>query len=163
MESTKFSLFYHSPTESSYEEDTFKVLFTLNNEEEILAANKALLDKEAELLSGNFYLMKNDIKPIWNNDIHINGGTIGWKIDKVDSIKSWQNLFILFLSNSLDSLNEKYNITGISINPKKNCNILKIWFGSDIPDEAIDNLELPKECIFSHKIKLYKRFASFYE
>lgn len=153
------TMWYHSPTDMNFEEDSFKKLWETTSINDFLPMFKALIDKESELLYGLFYFMKNDIKPIWNNKEHINGGSISWKINKSDSIKCWKNLLTLYMSNSFSELDNKYNITGISINPKKNCNILKIWFSKDIPDDEINNLILPDECIFKEKFKLYRRFA----
>lgn len=157
----KYTLWFHSPNEESFDANTFKKVCDIMTSDDFLALNYALLKKDDLLLNGLFYFMKNDIQPVWNNDEHINGGSISWKIDKFDAIKCWINILNLFVSGKFDSM-EQYGITGISINPKKNCNILKIWFNGDIPDENLAKLELPEECIFRENFKIFKRFKTFF-
>jgi hypothetical protein len=156
----KYTLWFHSPNETNFESDSFKKVCEITNLNEFNAINKSLLDIDISLTNDLYYLMKDDIMPIWHNDNHINGGCISWKINSSDSIKCWKNLLFLFMSGELKEL-EKYGITGISINPKKYCNILKIWFKNVIPKDDLRTLPLSKHCIFQEKIKIFKIFKTF--
>lgn len=159
---SKYTLWFHSPSDTNFEIDSFKKVYEVSDLNEFNAINSALLDNDASLTGDLYYLMKDDIMPIWHNDKHINGGCISWKINSSDSIKCWKNLLFLFVSGEFSKL-EKYGITGISINPKKNCNILKIWFSNVIPQEELRTLPLPDNCIFQEKFKIFKIFKSFLE
>ena len=157
----KYNLWFHS-NNTNYGEETFENIVTVKNIYEFSALHKQMMDKTQFLLKSELYFMKNDIKPIWSNDNHINGGTLSWKIDKNDAVSYWENLIFLYLTNGFSDL-EKYNITGISINPRKGCNILKIWFNKIIPDEELNNIELPDMCKFKEKPKMFKTFKKFLE
>jgi hypothetical protein len=156
----KYTLWYHSPSDTNFELSSFKKVCEVTSLDTFNAINRALLDNDTSLTNDLYYLMKDDIMPVWHNDEHINGGCISWKIDSADSIKCWKNLLFLFVSGEFNDL-EQYGITGISINPKKGCNILKIWFRDVIPKDALRDLKLPEECIFQEKFKIFKIFKSF--
>jgi hypothetical protein len=158
----KYTLWYHSPSDTNFELNSFKKVCEITSINNFTAINSALLDIDSSLTGDLYYLMKDDIMPIWHNEEHINGGCISWKINSSDSIKCWTNLLFLFVTNEFSEL-EKYGITGISINPKKNCNILKIWFKSVIPKDILRDLPLPSNCIFKEKFKIFKIFKSFLE
>ena len=157
-----YTLWYHNPNDTNFGEESFKKVYNIKNRYQLLGMHKSLSSTTNNklLLNGAFYLMKDDILPIWSSETHIKGGCISWKIDRTQSIKCWENLLLLFVSNKFNNL-EKYNITGISINPKKNCNILKIWFKNVIPHHVLSNLPIPKECYFRDKFKMFKIFETF--
>lgn len=155
------TLWYHSSCDTNFDVSSFKKVYKLENLTDVFDVQYSLIKREKYLLNELFYLMKDDIKPVWFNDEHVDGGCISWKITKHMATKSWENLLMLFVSNALNDLDAKYGITGISINPKKNCNILKIWFSKVIPPHELNSLKLPKECIFAEKFKIFKTFKSF--
>lgn len=159
---SKYTLWYHSPSDTNFELSSFKKVCEITSLTEFAAINRALLDNDSSLTGDLYYLMKDDIMPVWHNDEHINGGCISWKINSADSVKCWTNLLFLFVAGEFAEL-EKYGITGISINPKKHCNILKIWFRDVIPKDALRELPLPRECIFKEQFKIFKIFKSFLE
>lgn len=155
----KYTLWYHNPNENLFTESTFTKVLDINKPEELFAMHKLLILNQKILLNGLFYIMKDNIKPVWNNKHHINGGSLSWKIDRHLSVKYWENLVALFISGNFNHL-EKYKVTGISINPKKNCNILKIWFGRTIPKSELSKLKLPKNCAFKEQFKIFKIFKN---
>lgn len=156
----RYTLWFHSPCDTNFELDSFKKVCEITSLDTFNAINRALLDNDSSLTNDLYYLMKDDVMPVWHNKEHIDGGCISWKIDSADSIKCWKNLLFLFVSGEFSEL-EQYGITGISINPKKGCNILKIWFRDVIPKDALRELPLPAECIFQEKFKIFKIFRSF--
>ena len=52
------------------------------------------------ILKGQFFLMKNDILPIWENKENIDGGCWSYKINKNESFISWLYLS-MFLSGEI--------------------------------------------------------------
>ena len=76
-----------------------------------------------------FFLMKNDVKPIWEDETNRNGGCWSFKIDEINSSELWEELSILLVSEELLNDNNTENeIVGLSICLKKNnfC-VIKIW------------------------------------
>tara|TARA_Y100000741_G_scaffold56975_1_gene39553 strand:+ start:3389 stop:3958 length:570 start_codon:yes stop_codon:yes gene_type:complete len=73
-----------------------------------------------------FFIMKNDIKPIYEDINNIKGGFYSLKIHQDNVFYIWKNLSIDLVTCNLEE--NKYNIiNGLSIIKKKNFFIIKIW------------------------------------
>jgi len=80
------------------------------------------------LLKGQFFLMKENVEPIWENKDNIDGGCWSYKINKNDSYISWIYLSMNICGEILTRDHSNMNsINGISFSPKKNFCIIKIW------------------------------------
>ena len=94
--------------------------------------------------------MRDDVLPIWEEKINKDGGYISWRAEKKDSYQYWLDLIGYFITNNLmqDDL-----INGISISPKKNFNIIKLWFKEPI---EIKDYTLPDTFKMNHLEKIFK-------
>ena len=75
-----------------------------------------------------FFLMKNDIFPKWEDINNIDGGTWSYRVTKKESDEVW-NIFsssVIGMSITKNEDDMKF-INGISISPKINNCIIKIW------------------------------------
>ena len=73
----------------------------------------------------HFFIMKNDIMPIWEDLTNINGGCWSFKIDESMADELWEDLSVLLVTNELI---EGCEAVGLSISVKKNNNcVIKIW------------------------------------
>lgn len=126
---SNFCLWYHNPNEHGWELEDYTKLIKFNTVEEYWYYLGFLDDKI--ICYSMLFLMKNDIKPIWEDESNINGGYISIKLTRDKTIEQWKKLCDNFVSgNYTDEIN------GISITTKKNFNIIKIWFPNII--EASD-------------------------
>ena len=77
------------------------------------------------ITSRHFFLMKNDIKPVWEDPINMKGGCWSFKIVDSMAAELWEDLSVLIVSNELVQNTEAL---GLSITLKKNntC-VVKIW------------------------------------
>ena len=90
--------------------------------------------------------MKDGIMPQWEDSSNKNGGCFSFKVNKPESSIYWFKMVSLVLSNTLGKEQEvNDNITGVSISPKRNYCILRIWLGSN-NFNIIDhyNLQIPQ-------------------
>lgn len=76
----------------------------------------------------HFFIMRNNIKPIWEDEPNRNGGTCKFKFTD-NYLDAWEELSLYVLN---EDIIEKCNtINGISFNPKNNIKnphvIIKIW------------------------------------
>lgn len=129
MTETKFNnswkLWYHH----------LKEIWTINGYKKIYEINNSndfwKLYHNWDLLGGitikQFFLMKNDIKPIWEDENNKNGGCWSFKINNFDVEELWEELSILLVTEELLEENNDI-IVGLSICLKKNnfC-VIKIW------------------------------------
>ena len=87
-------------------------------------------DKIGGIVCKQFFLMKNNVKPIWEDENNKNGGCWSFKISENNVIELWEELSVLLVTEEL--LSNKNNIdnelVGLSICLKKNnfC-VVKIW------------------------------------
>jgi len=77
--------------------------------------------------SYNFYLMKENITPIWEDLKNKNGGICSFKIEISNFQQLWEDVGIYTLSKNLVDIEHANEITGISISHKNNWMVIKIW------------------------------------
>jgi hypothetical protein len=74
------------------------------------------------------FFMKDSILPLWETEDNIYGGCFSYKISNNNIVDIFKILLYKIVGNTLiDDENINLNINGISISPKKNFCIIKIW------------------------------------
>ena len=73
----------------------------------------------------HFFLMKDGINPTWEDISNRNGGICSIRIELNDSPEIWNDLGINMVCEILND--DPNDINGISISPKNNWAIIKIW------------------------------------
>jgi hypothetical protein len=110
------------------------------------------------VLNCMLFLMKGNIKPLWEDEHNINGGCFSYKVSNKTVFNTWKTLCYCIIGNTI-STNMEFckTITGITISPKKNFCIVKIWINTDkYKDPEIINANVPglvtNGCLFKkHK------------
>ena len=78
--------------------------------------------------NGMFFLMREGVNPLWEDDHNVNGGCWSFKIFKKNIYDSWIDVSINLLNETLTKdLENSETLTGISLSPKKAFCIVKIW------------------------------------
>jgi hypothetical protein len=74
------------------------------------------------------FVMRKGITPLWEDPKNRKGGCFSYKITNKNVYECWKNLTYNLVGESLSS-NKKLQlqINGITISPKKNFCILKVW------------------------------------
>ena len=81
--------------------------------------------------------MKEDIKPMWEDEKNKLGGCFSYKVSNKHIEKTWCNLSYCLVGDDLcEDAKVKNLINGITISPKKNFCIVKIWFSDCINQNA---------------------------
>ena len=124
--SNNWNLWFHSPFENDWSINSYKQIFSFYTLEDCIKIVENINHEIYEKYM--IFFMKNDIKPIWEDENNKFGGCFSYKILSCE-IYEYSKIFIyLIIGNTLlenkDVLN---NITGISISPKKSFCIIKIW------------------------------------
>ena len=74
------------------------------------------------------FFMKDSILPLWETQDNIDGGCFSYKISNNNIVAIFKILLYKIVGNTLiDDENINNNINGLSISPKKNFCIIKIW------------------------------------
>jgi hypothetical protein len=145
--SEKWVLWAHLPHDTDWSIDSYISIMTVTYVEEIQALMHTLPD--SLLSTCMFFCMKENVKPVWEDPANKNGGCFSYKITQ--SIGDcWRNVSYSMVGKTLSK--EKgiqEAITGISISPKKNFCILKVWLSSCAYQDASKITYLkPNGCIF---------------
>ena len=83
-------------------------------------------DKLGSINSKHFFIMKNNITPMWEDDENKNGGCWSFKIQEKEASKLWEELSLYLVSETISKIDD--DIQGLSICLKKNNHsIIKIW------------------------------------
>ena len=94
------------------------------------------------------FVMKENIKPMWEDPENINGGGFSFKVHNKHVEFVWKKLLVMLVGNSLS----KESINGISISPKKSFCIIKIWMKDckNINPNILANIEYmdSSNCLF---------------
>jgi hypothetical protein len=99
------------------------------------------------------FVMRSGITPMWEDPKNRNGGCFSYKVSNKHIQLVWRYLFYSLCGETLCK-ETKYNqfINGITVSPKRNFCIIKIWVNNCLtqnPDIIIDIPNLPKEeCLF---------------
>ena len=127
--SDKWCLWGHLPHNTDWSINSYTKIITFDTIEEQIALFEimpAILIKNCML-----FLMKDGIYPTWEDPKNKQGGCFSYKIANKNVVDSWKNLSYSLIGNTLsDDQDFMNNITGITISPKKNFCIVKIWLTS---------------------------------
>lgn len=121
--SNNWTLWFHNIDNYNYTLESYKNIYNFNSIEEFIL----LYRKINNFSAGMFFLMKNNITPQWENKDNKNGGYLSFKIYKKNINNIWFKFCSLIITNSL-LINHNDDINGISLSPKINNCIIKIWF-----------------------------------
>jgi hypothetical protein len=134
-----YNLYYHLPNDNNWDISSYKIIKSFSTIEELVSLNENLPKNIIKYCM--LFAMKDGIAPMWEDPRNKNGGCFSYKVYNKYVVEIWKQMVYAFCGESLmvNKENMKY-ITGITISPKKNFCILKIW---------IENIKLqnPEEVI----------------
>jgi hypothetical protein len=74
------------------------------------------------------FMMKEGIKPTWEDPKNRNGGCFSYKVSNKYVYKVWKDLTYVVVGGTISKQQPFVNcVTGITISPKKSFCIIKIW------------------------------------
>jgi hypothetical protein len=153
---TSWCLWVHLPHDTDWSLKSYKLIYTFNSIEETIS----LINNLPEKLIKNcmLFIMRKNIFPIWEDDKNKEGGCFSFKVINKFVKNTWEKLTYLLVGENI--LIENMNnllINGITISPKKNFCIIKIWLNTCEYDNPIclnKELDIESEtCIFKKHIE----------
>lgn len=151
-------LWAHLPHDTNWLLESYKKISSINYVEECIELYKNIPDEI--ILKCMLFIMREGINPLWEDENNIKGGCFSYKVLDIDIVNTWKKLNYMTLGETLtkDENLSKY-INGISISPKKNFSIIKVWLKTseyESPD-IINDIEpyiISNCCMFKkHEIK----------
>jgi len=128
---SKWTLWFHSVTNKKWDNDSYiKVIEIKTLLDYKLLENVCRMN---HLQNGMFFLMRGNIFPTWEDPKNRMGGCVSFKYDK-NILKEFLRIILLCITRNLSTDGNINEINGISISPKKEFNITKIWLKDDSKD-----------------------------
>lgn len=122
----KWNLWAHLPQDPDWTLASYKNIYQFKTIEETIGITEMLphdLVKNCML-----FIMKDGITPMWEDSKNRNGGCFSYKVSNKNVFETWRDLTYILIGESLSSNAMFVNsISGITISPKKNFCIVKIW------------------------------------
>ena len=124
--SAKWTLWAHLPHNTDWELKSYIPISTLTTVEETIAITESLPSQLVE--NCMLFMMKQGVNPIWEDPKNRDGGCFSYKVLNKNVAKSWSELTYRIVGGSISNGSAFVNsVTGITISPKKNFCIIKIW------------------------------------
>jgi hypothetical protein len=123
---TKWTFWAHLPHDTDWSINSYKKITNISSVEELIVIMEMLPDKLIK--NCMLFLMREGIQPTWEDPQNCNGGCFSYKVPNKDIPKCFEELCFLCAGNTT-SLNSGFMdcITGVTLSPKKNFCILKLW------------------------------------
>jgi len=148
----KWNVYYHLPDNNAWDLASYTVLMDkVSSVESVIALSKEIHDNV--IRNCMLFVMRDGISPMWEDKKNRDGGCFSYKVSNKFVPEVWNNLFYCLTGESLciNSQHNKY-VNGITISPKKNFCIIKIWLADTSiqdPNSVINISNLSKQgCLF---------------
>ena len=122
----KWNLSAHLPHDTDWTSKSYKHIFKFTTIEEAIAITETL--PEALVKNCMLFIMRDGILPTWEDPKNRNGGCFSYKVSNKNVVDVWKDLTYVLVGASISNLIPFVtSVTGITISPKKNFCIIKIW------------------------------------
>jgi hypothetical protein len=122
----KWILYAHLPHDTNWKVDSYKTILSFDKVEQAIG----LFETIPEIMLNNcmLFLMRNDIKPVWEDDENRKGCCLSFKVSNREVKTVWKKLCYAVIGRQI-STNETFtdNVNGVTISPKRSFCIVKIW------------------------------------
>ena len=146
-------LWGHLPHDSDWSLKSYKIMAKFALIEDAVAITEIL--PEALIKNCMLFVMREGITPMWEDVKNRNGGSFSYKVSNKCIVDVWRDLTFVLVGESISNSQPFANsVTGITISPKKNFCIIKIWLNTcklQDPGMIIDVPDLPRDgCLFKN-------------
>jgi hypothetical protein len=124
-----WTLWVHLPHDTDWSIKSYKEIMSFKTVEEAIALTERLPGQMVK--NCMLFVMRKGIKPTWEDERNRNGGCFSYKISNKYVSTVWKKLTYTLVGETLS--NDKKHIrkiNGITISPKKNFCVIKIWLSS---------------------------------
>ena len=126
----KWDLYYHLPHDKNWDLSSYKIIMKdIDTLEKAISLNDSI--PESIVKYSMLFIMRKGITPQWEDSQNRNGGAFSFKVINKQVYEVWKVMFAALSGESLfieSEINKCVN--GITVSPKKNFCILKIWLNT---------------------------------
>tara|TARA_B100000768_G_C11279419_1_gene377693 strand:- start:2580 stop:3122 length:543 start_codon:yes stop_codon:yes gene_type:complete len=125
----KWTLWAHLPHDTKWTLSSYKKITTFSRVEEVIAVYEFLPEKMIK--NCMLFLMREGIEPRWEDKKNRAGGCFSYKVPNKNTTTTWKNASYALVGETMTKCFElSTTINGITISPKKNFCIIKIWMST---------------------------------
>jgi hypothetical protein len=127
--STGWTLWCHLPHDTDWSLKSYIKIYDFDTVEQAVSVTEMLPPKL--VINCMLFLMRDGITPIWEDARNRNGGCFSYKVSNKDVPDCWRQLSYVLVGNSISPNKTLLPVVnGITISPKKNFCIVKIWLAN---------------------------------
>lgn len=147
-----WTVWAHLPHDTDWSIKSYKKIQNVNSVQEVISLTETLPHKM--IRNCMLFIMRDGIKPTWEDERNKRGGSFSYKVSNKIVPQTWKNLTYSLVGESLtDNSQVCKTINGITISPKKNFCVIKIWMADcNHQDPSIINPVPPgighERCLF---------------
>ena len=150
---TSWTYWFHKYNDDKWDLRSYTKLFKFKSIEEFSGIQYIL--KPLHIQNGMFFLMRDDIEPMWESEDNIDGGCFSFKVYKQEIPETWKILSTKLVNESILKNKDNHRlINGLSISPKKTYSIIKLWLKGDSIKDIKELNEIP---ILKDSTPIYKK------
>ena len=122
-------LWAHLPHDTDWSLKSYMKIYEFDTVEQAITITETL--PPVLVTNCMLFLMRKGINPIWEDERNRNGGCFSYKIPNKDVPDAWKQLSYSLVGETMSD-NKKLlpHINGITISPKKNFCIIKVWLAN---------------------------------
>jgi hypothetical protein len=150
-----WTLWAHLPHDTDWSVKSYKKIMTFGT----VGQTVALLAAVPEEMVRNcmLFLMRKGVHPTWEDKRNRGGGCFSYKVSNKSVGAVWRQLSYALVGEGLSAVPEvRSSINGVTISPKKNFCILKVWMASCHHQDPAAIAEVPgvskAGCIFKRHV-----------
>ena len=125
--SSKYTVWYHKSKDTNWSLKSYKKIHKFGS----IQSFWTFFLTHSKNTSGMYFIMKENVMPIWEDKNNINGYTWSFKISKLGYLDIWEKVLTMLIGNTLtENLDHMNIINGASITMRLDSCIIKIWCSS---------------------------------
>jgi len=122
-------LWAHLPHDTDWSLKSYMKIYEFDTVEQAITITETL--PPVLVTNCMLFLMRKGINPIWEDERNRNGGCFSYKIPNKDVPDAWKQLSYSLVGETMSDNNKLLpHINGITISPKKNFCIIKVWLAN---------------------------------
>lgn len=145
-----WTVYFHDPYNHNWDIKSDSIICTISSVKDFVQMYGVFKDL---FYKGMFFIMREHITPRWEDDNNKNGGCFSYKLPKYMLEEKFFEVCSQVLGETLGKSDEfTKNINGISISPKKNNYIVRIWIKDNkYASKNNYNINIPKFSTLMYK------------
>ena len=154
----KWTLWAHLPHDTDWTVKSYKKIMTFDSIESAIVLYETMPEKMIK--NCMLFLMRDGIQPTWEDERNRNGGCFSYKVSNKVIVNAWKKASFAIIGETItEEMKLSKQINGITISPKKNFCIVKIWLSSCVCKNPQKIHELPgitsQGCLFKKHVPEY--------